>query len=686
MEKIGVKQFKVQKWWDKYKHVVNIGAILFVITFLFLFIIKGNINLGPYRLNYTVLETQFDSIDFYAEGQEIEQTFESLSKILNGLQIEFEVGDIVNRGIIQVEVMQVGTNELVYDGSIEMSILSKKHTIPLYFENEIADALGEEFKITLRVAKTSASNNLKLVLGVGVPDILELEIEDIQLSEADFDDSKDRFVLVSFGERYGFIDNYIKILFIAIEIFAILMYCLIFIKKAKIETVFLVAAIFAGFIYSFMITPYGSPDESAHIDTTYQYSNSLLGIESAGENLIYKRSCDIYNTFLEHQSLATWKALNNQIFAETGDTTLEAIESTATTANPILHAPAILGITLARIMNLNTVWLLMIGSWCSLIAYALLVYFGMKRLPFGKSLLFVIALLPMSIQQAVSFSYDSIINGVALLFTCYFLYFMFNRVKISKKNIITLMILSFIIALGKSGVYLPLIFMLLLLPMQKKDQMPKKKLWFISLGIIGVTVLMCLSYNLPSILGDFSGGSDSGEKIISWAHEPGYTVNYIFQNLKKVAFVFTNTFFVKAQYYLSTFVGESLGQFDIQVSPIYISIFWILLFGASIREEHEAQMFTKIQRVFIGILCFGSVFLILFSMFFYWTPISRAIIMGVQGRYFIPLSFILLLLFRCSIISWKRSVEKKIVYATCFLQMLVMVEIIRAILLNTRPI
>ncbi|MEI3525097.1 MAG: DUF2142 domain-containing protein [Eubacteriales bacterium] len=85
----------------------------------------------------------------------------------------------------------------------------------------------------------------------------------------------------------------------------------------------------------------------------------------------------------------------------------------------IVYLPAILGMTLARLLHLGTVPMLLLARWCSLLFFALMTYFGMKKLPFGKITLFLLAILPMNLQQCTSFSYDAVITGVIFLYICY---------------------------------------------------------------------------------------------------------------------------------------------------------------------------------------------------------------------------------------------------------------------------
>ena len=60
-------------------------------------------------------------------------------------------------------------------------------------------------------------------------------------------------------------------------------------------------------------------------------------------------------------------------------------------------------------------------------------------MPIGKVTMFIVALLPMTLQQATSFSYDAIINALAFLYTAYCLYFAYSEKEKKKKEFIKIM-------------------------------------------------------------------------------------------------------------------------------------------------------------------------------------------------------------------------------------------------------
>ena len=102
-----------------------------------------------------------------------------------------------------------------------------------------------------------------------------------------------------------------------------------------------------------------------------------------------------------------------------------------------------------------------------LLFFALMVYFGMKKLPFGKMTLFLLALLPMNLQQCTSFSYDAVISGTILLYSCYCIAYAYSEEPVKPRDILIMGILSIVFIYGKSGVYLPMCLLALLIPAKR---------------------------------------------------------------------------------------------------------------------------------------------------------------------------------------------------------------------------
>ena len=144
---------------------------------------------------------------------------------------------------------------------------------------------------------------------------------------------------------------------------------------------------------------------------------------------------------------------------------------------------------------------------CSLVVFILLVYFAICIAPFGKNLLGALGLLPITLQQAASASYDSVINGFIFLFTALCFYRLHNP-KRKKSYLIALGFLALFIAIVKGGVYLPLLLLLLMcFSHVPHPHMHKKMRWIVPLCIcvgavllIAVTLIKFMPMSLLNIL------------------------------------------------------------------------------------------------------------------------------------------------------------------------------------------
>ena len=68
-----------------------------------------------------------------------------------------------------------------------------------------------------------------------------------------------------------------------------------------------------------------------------------------------------------------------------------------------------------------------LGRLMNTVTFGLLVFFAIRLSTFGKNLIAITALLPMSIQAANSLSADGLAIGIVLLFVAYILYLKYTK-------------------------------------------------------------------------------------------------------------------------------------------------------------------------------------------------------------------------------------------------------------------
>ena len=480
-----------------------------------------------------------------------------------------------------------------------------------------------------------------------------------------------------------FLKKYFFFMFVAVEAFAMVFYWMVFIKKCKIENVVLLSILFIGLIYNFLVLPYMAPDERTHIDMTYRYSNDMLGIPYTGNEVtLAKRVDDTKIELVENPTLSNYYIVFNELLEGVQDDSLVITNTTANTYAPIfVYLPAVLGMTLARLLGFGSIAMLMLGRWCNLAFFALCIWGCMKKLPFGKLPLAIIALFPMTIQQCNSFSYDAVITSVMFLFSTYIICMTYDEKPLKMSDVAIVSVLCALLVYGKSGVYLPLCLAALLIPTKKFGSLWKK---LVSAGaFMGIALLSYINRNSGTVTQVLSTtaetsavGATAGNAVAM-----GYTVGYFLQNPWKLIQMLANTVADKSEFYLESIVGQKMGWVEIEISRVVFVGFLILFLISMLKVRGEKQYVTGGQKWWIFIVCLLSVGMILMGMLLTWTPFGHVSVEGVQGRYFTPLLLLLSLLGRNQTILLNENKDRAIFCGGMLMQLLAVIYLNKALII-----
>ena len=82
------------------------------------------------------------------------------------------------------------------------------------------------------------------------------------------------------------------------------------------------------------------------------------------------------------------------------------------------------------------------------------------------------------------------------------------------------------------------------------------------------------------------------------------------------------------------------------------------------RDREEAEDFAGWQKVWCLLLCAGCVFCIMLALTLGWTPLSSDVILGIQGRYFLPLLPVLIPVIRDRHIRVDTGLRRRMVFLT----------------------
>jgi uncharacterized membrane protein len=417
-------------------------------------------------------------------------------------------------------------------------------------------------------------------------------------------------------------------------VFVVLGYVLLVVKRVRIERAYVCLALVLGVIFNVVITVHGVPDEPGHIDTAYRYSNQLLGISDTGNSAtIYKRVCDVVtgDQLVNGVETNSYYMLEHELFDFANADERALVEVSYVNAGwivpGIIYLPATIGISIGRLLHGSYFMVIMLGRMCNLLAFVGMMYAAICFLPYGKNMMACIGLLPITLQEASSISYDAVINGILLLFVAQAVY-LASGARARWWNWTLAFVLTVLLALLKGGVYLPLMLLFYLVIKQRR----KKPLTKPQLGLILALAMMvfaiCLVKFLPmvtTVLSD-NGVNSDGEGI--------YSLAYVLRHPVRTVYLAWNTIVTAGDAHLLGLFGGLLSWVDVRINWFLV----ILLMGCLFLLAHvetDTRALVRRERIVYGIVVVCVVGLVALSMLISFTPVSSHYIQGIQGRYYL---------------------------------------------------
>jgi len=428
--------------------------------------------------------------------------------------------------------------------------------------------------------------------------------------------------------------------------------------KIPIHRMFLITALSIGILYAVLITPMSVPDGRFHYFSSLRVSNALtLNFEPTAR----QNDADFTHIRGHYNVPTAYLRFTDPVFANPGDVIPMTYSHSVT--YPLQYAPQAAGLTLGRLINLNFIWRYHLGAIFNLVFFALCGFLAIKKMPFAKPMIFIIAMLPMAMQQASSFSSDGFINGLSLLLVACIFNSICKEGTITKSEIAWIIATSILLAPAKT-VYFLLVFLALLIPKERfgntKSHIITKSL-MLSVGLCAI-----LLFNLPHIL------SVAQSYGYNWEGGVNYTIGDLLSNPLHAIRIFRSTLSIHSRSLVYQTFGHYLSGLNLN-PPIWISnTFIVLLCLAGLKNKSDENEDTfkfllrkrhKFTMLTVSLLI---IFLIMLSMLLGWTSNWHNVIQGIQGRYFIPVLLPLFLLMQNKTLVLTKNVDKYLI-CTIFL-------------------
>lgn len=491
---------------------------------------------------------------------------------------------------------------------------------------------------------------------------------------------------------------------------AVLLGYLLLCAKARLETIFVLAALVFGALYLYVLPPLSAPDEISHYISAYRLSNQMMGVSAEWTHQIPVREEDWFAEdsqgtykarlrpdglmYVDEEGAADAQVLGQTLTEETyrqihekglwgfeekrepinvaddGMAVDESITSSnslrdnfvLSTANPVRTTAAAyffpaLGITLARLLGLNSLGLLYLGRIANLLFYTVSASYAMRRLPYGKEVLFGVGLLPMTIHLTASFSYDVLLLSGMFVLTAVCLDLAAHAERVRMRDVV-LMVIIMAAAGPCKIVYVSLAGLCLLVPVKKFGGW--KRWGFAAAAVLGAWVLAMLLLNGATV-GYYSSGEAN---YVDWAGEPGYMLGTLISQPLRCCKLLYQTLVWQTGYYYQTMLGGYLGNLDelLDVPWPALVLLTVCLFGLLLRKPGENLWLTGGRRIWVWCVCVLCSGLLLLSMLISLTPLSASVITGVQGRYFLPLLPVLLMSMKNDLVVLTKDVSRECLF------------------------
>lgn len=467
------------------------------------------------------------------------------------------------------------------------------------------------------------------------------------------------------------------------------------IEKARVEKIFLCIAIPFIAVFIIIIPALQGWDETAHFLRAYQISEYDIIPDKFNDNHFgYKMPNDIIqmsdaalsDLIKSAQSGLKDKANLSYYIGYLKDNKIDSIRTekyfeSSAVYSPVSYLPQTLGIIIAKTIHSPLLMYIYIGRVFNALFFIGIVYFAIKTIPRGKWVILAVALLPTSVTAAASLSPDAIVIALVLLVMAYYIKGFIVKTPFSYWELIIIMFSLAAISLTKQA-YFPLVFLFLFLPMLQSFGSRKRYLLFnLLFTLVGLSVTM-LWYLLVSDVA----------KNVSISLRPGANIN----SVEQLHFILSEPFRYltivsweiishSSAYYTQlagtlTWKGIQMPYAFVFVSYSGLLVAFLFSAGADkVSIRGISRFLTVIGPLAIAL---SAVFAIISALYLSFNEVGVRRIMGVQGRYLIPLVPLLLpaaILFRENLpkfITFNAKKTKYILVTIFVLQLTVAVIIV----------
>ena len=401
------------------------------------------------------------------------------------------------------------------------------------------------------------------------------------------------------------------------------------------EGIFLWLGLLSGVVSLLVTPPFQVPDEQVHFFRAYQLSQGHVVAEhlngQTGGHLpksvpetVDRLLAPLAGRPEEKVDLEAVTRLMTLPLNRT-ETRFVAFESSAV-YSPIPYLPQVLGISIGKLFDLSPLALLYLARLSSLVVAVSLLCLAIRTVPILKWSYFLIAVSPMAMFQMASVSADGFTVGIALLVSALLARYASSAATVTGGRLLVLTAAATLLTLSKQYLLIPLLYFMI--PWEKVGS-PRRYVGFF-LVLIGACALGLAAW-LTLVRSVYVP--------VGWVPgvDPAAQARLILSSPLAFLELALTDYLSSMPGYVDQMTGRYLGWVDTELPLALIRSHQVLLVLTAVLDTRSGIRVTWTQRgVALAVLC-ANMLLVSTLLYLSNNPVGAPTVVGIQGRYFIPL-------------------------------------------------
>ena len=411
-------------------------------------------------------------------------------------------------------------------------------------------------------------------------------------------------------EAHCFSGGQLALFILPILFLLVLFFIACYNAKANSSFVFVLVAVPAAVSFGLFLLPNNVPDESAHIwQAAALFERSQTGFQ-------------VISAFKDGSFPASYSDYFHAMISATDWSDVFLCQRYLGYSSHLYLIPGLV-LNLAKCLGFNAFIALSASRVLAGLFYCFAGYWIIKCAPSGKTAVMVFLLNPILLQQEASVSADSITNIVAIGYITLVIRIASGSIY-TKKSLAVLFVSTILLLISKE-MFFPLVLLNLIHWRKIKGDRSYCRFVVLCFSTIAMVGVLFIAFYRGSFM------PDSFALMRAPLH---------------CAKVFIKSIWEMGPFWFQSYAGLNLGALSINVWPF---CFWLYIVVQSVvlfyNDENNKKLLCNTDRFVMIVVVFVNFFLIVMTMRNWTLNVDKRedIIMGIQGRYLIPLVLPLLL-------------------------------------------